>query len=154
MVNMSGALQLGYLATLLISSMLEIIATQIVRSLQKTAIHYGSSSELIKGNDYWTKAIVRSSLAVSDKFSLADLDFIKLGLLPDMKAFSNLLGLLRELRATTAFAIRSEMVEKLKKDIPSYHIGLAERMADEITEALQPIQNPLDKSIEKGSTVV
>ncbi|KAK1091247.1 hypothetical protein LTR48_006686 [Friedmanniomyces endolithicus] len=44
MVNMAGYLQLAYLGTLLLSSLGEIFATQLIRHIQRSFVHYDANA--------------------------------------------------------------------------------------------------------------
>ena len=134
MVNMAGYLQLAYLGTLIISSVGEILATQLVRRIQHTAIHYGES-HVLTGNEFWSRAVVRAALEVEDRFALAELPWMEVGLFPDYRVFRNLCGLLPELRRSPRTKTADELVQELCAAAEVKHRPLAQRIAREIVDA-------------------
>ncbi|OQO02599.1 hypothetical protein B0A48_12127 [Cryoendolithus antarcticus] len=139
MVNMAAWWQLAWLGTLALASLSELIITILVRRIQNIAVNYGEVCNGIKENETWSNAIVRSSLGVAEHFSLAKLDWIGFGRLPDIPVFRNLCKLLPQLRAGTTMN-SDAVVAKLMQGEDESRRGLAERLSREIDAALKQVK--------------
>lgn len=137
MVNMAGYLQLAYLGTLFISSLGEILVTQMVRKIENSAITYGSIAPPLTDNLYLSKAIIRSALEVDDEFSLAGLDWVELNQLPQALQFRNLCELLPRIRQANPTPTEADLLAELGKGVEAKWRFLPERFAKEILEALE-----------------
>ncbi|KAK5678306.1 hypothetical protein LTS10_009478 [Elasticomyces elasticus] len=133
---MAGYLQLAYLGMLLLSSLGEVLATQLVRSVQRTAVHYGTVCPLT-GNRYWSKAVIRSALSVDEELSLAALPWMDLGMFPKQEVWHNLCDLLSLPRTALDLLKADEIVRKLcpSKNPTGAELNIPRRLADEIIEA-------------------
>ena len=137
MVNMAGYLQLAYLAALVISSGSEILTTQVARQIQNRHLDYGEP-KAITDSQRWSKAVVRSVLAVEDRWPLADLPWIEFGLFPDTPVFQNLCSSLRALKNTPRVPEKPDVLTELTRNIAEPdQLNLTERMASEILDACQ-----------------
>lgn len=134
MVNMAGMFQLAYLAVLVISSGLEIVATQVVRSIQRRCIHFGEHKS-IANNAFWSEAIIRAAIEVGD-LSLADVPWIEYGQLPPRQVFYNLAAILPKVRdREIGYQTEAEIRSALEQDAPAGR--LTERLTGEIMRALE-----------------
>ncbi|KAL1954214.1 hypothetical protein VTO42DRAFT_1494 [Malbranchea cinnamomea] len=96
MVNMRGYMQLAFLAVLIYSSVAEILAIRISRSLQTNAKGRIFHSTVLR-NKQRTEAIIRATLQIEPKCRLQGLDWIKMRLLPPMDIFKNMQTLLAQI---------------------------------------------------------
>ncbi|CEJ54964.1 hypothetical protein PMG11_01250 [Penicillium brasilianum] len=96
MVNMHGKMQLGFLGVLVYASVAEIGATRIARILQ-TKAQGPISKDAVRGNATRSLAIIRATLAVNPRCRLTGLDWISMGLLPDMLVFEEMQLLLADI---------------------------------------------------------
>ncbi|KAJ5388957.1 uncharacterized protein N7496_000025 [Penicillium cataractarum] len=96
MVNMHGNMQLGFLAVLVYASVAEIGSTRIARILQ-TKAQGPISKDAVRGNSTRSLAIIRATLAVTPRCRLTGLDWISMGLLPDMLVFREMQLLLADI---------------------------------------------------------
>ncbi|KAK5742117.1 hypothetical protein LTS12_024361 [Elasticomyces elasticus] len=133
---MAGYLQLAYLGMLLLSSLGEVLATQLVRSVQGTAVHYGTVRPLT-GNRYWSKAVIRSALSIDEKLSLAALPWMDLGMFPNQQVWHNLCNVLSLPRTELDLLKADAIVNKLcpSKNATDAELNIPRRLADEIIEA-------------------
>ena len=144
MVNMYGALQLGFLAMLIYSSLGEILATRIAGNLQHLHKRHARIFPVVH-NTTRTQAIIRASLEVEAASSLAGLNWIDLTLLPRMMVFVNMQNLLKEMSEMpsgmgeddiTSEKILTKLLEGVEKESnPDEQQGLAERLMNEIWDA-------------------
>ena len=98
MVNMHGYLQLAFLAVLAYSTVAEMVATKVSRLLQikaKGAVPHA----LLTENDKRSEGIIRATLAIQPICRLEGFDWIQMGLLPNMPAFSQMQATLAEINA-------------------------------------------------------
>jgi hypothetical protein len=96
MVNMHGTMQLAFLGVLVYASVAEIGATRIARILQTRAqgpIH----RYFVLENATRSLSIIRATLTAHPPCRLTGLDWIKMGLLPDMLVFRKMQELLRDI---------------------------------------------------------
>lgn len=98
MVNMHGNMQLGFLGVLVYASVAEIAATRIARILQTKARGQIFKAAVLE-NSTRSLAIIRATLEVTPRCRLTGLDWIKMGLLPDMLVFREMQALLRDTSA-------------------------------------------------------
>ncbi|KAJ5175767.1 uncharacterized protein N7482_001644 [Penicillium canariense] len=113
MVNMHGRLQLGFLGVLVYSSVAEIGATRIARILQTNArgpIH----KAYVRGNSTRSLAIIRATLETTARCRLTGLDWISMGLLPDMLVFREMQALLEDINRIQG--IDQENLQELRDD--------------------------------------
>lgn len=96
MVNMHGNMQLGFLAVLVYASVAEIGATRIARILQ-TKSQGPISKDVVRNNATRSLAIIRATLEVNSQCRLTGLDWISMGLLPNMPVFQEMQSLLAEI---------------------------------------------------------
>nr|OQO32092.1 hypothetical protein B0A51_00630 [Rachicladosporium sp. CCFEE 5018] len=136
MVNMAAWWQLAWLGTLALASLSELIITILVRRIQNIAVNYGEVCNGVKENETWSNAIIRSSLSVAEHFSLAKLDWIGFGRLPDIPVFRNLCNLLPQLRAGTTMNSVAVVANLMQGEDESRR-ALAERLSREIDAALK-----------------
>lgn len=150
MVNMYGALQLGFLAVLVYSSVAEIGATRIARILQ-TKAHGTIYKDEALDNQTRTQAIIRATLQIQPECRLKGLDWIKMGLLPPMQVFHAMQDLLNNVcklqedtkKSLAAADVRLECGLFLHQFTPGVgHHKLAERIKNEIWSALYPGEKP------------
>ncbi|TKA78627.1 hypothetical protein B0A55_02673 [Friedmanniomyces simplex] len=134
MVNMAGYLQLAYLGTLLLSSLGEIFATQLVRSVQRTSVHYGEVC-LQGDNQYWSRAVIRSALDTDDRFSLADLPWMEFGMFPEQRLWRNLCDVLQVSKTDLNALTHEAIVARLSDGVANEKVYLSQRLASEIAEA-------------------
>ncbi|KAL4927749.1 uncharacterized protein BDV17DRAFT_292239 [Aspergillus undulatus] len=87
MVNMRGYLQLAFLAVLVYATIAEIVATKISRWLQ-TKAKGDVPHALLTDKEKRTESIIDATLAIQPICRLEGFDWIAMGLLPDMPAFS------------------------------------------------------------------
>ena len=138
MVNMAGYFQLAYLATLVFSSLGEILVTQTVRHIQQTAIHYGDTV-LVKDSEFWTKSVIRASLGTIPEFSLAGLPWMAFELFPDqVSLFHNLCTLLPQLREQPALRTKAHIMRELGANGANTRVALLDRLTAEILEVEMP----------------
>lgn len=134
MVNMAGYLQLAYLAMLIVSSAGEIVATQLVRNVQKNAIHYGDV-RMVRDNDFWNEAVIRAALEVEERWSLADLPWLGFGLFPAYKVFANMCEVLPRLRDQSVAYSETEIMRDISDGVEDKHTPLARRVTSEVMAA-------------------
>jgi len=134
MVNMAGYLQLAYLGTLLLSSLGEIFATQLIRHIQRSFVHYGEVC-LLGDNTYWSRAVIRSALHTNERFSLADLPWMEFGLFPEQKLWHNLCDTLRFLKTDANALTHEDILSRLSDGVANEKWYLAQRLAGEIADA-------------------
>ncbi|KAL3469589.1 hypothetical protein BJX99DRAFT_251884 [Aspergillus californicus] len=96
MVNMRGYMQLAFLAVLVYATIAEIVATKISRWLQTKAKGVVPHALLIN-NEKRTQGIISATVAVQPLCRLEGFDWIAMGLLPDMPAFSAMRDALAEI---------------------------------------------------------
>lgn len=148
MVNMHGRMQLGFLGVLVYASVAEIGATRIARILQ-TKAHGPISKAAVRDNSTRSLAIIRATLEVTPRCRLTGLDWIKMGLLPDMLVFREMQALLGHISRIIEddkltsdgrdFAIKAKCTEFLDK-INAEDLArgkLATRIRNEIYDTLQ-----------------
>lgn len=136
MVNMAAWFQLAYLGTLAISSISELVITILVRRIQNKCSGAGMVCNTTKSNKTWSQAVIRASLEVSPTFSLADLDWIALGALPDFPVFRNMCKLLPLLRSGSALPFGAlDLVAPLMDGENEQRRNLANRIAHEIVSS-------------------
>ncbi|KAA8651464.1 uncharacterized protein ATNIH1004_000347 [Aspergillus tanneri] len=157
MVNMQSYMQLGFLGVLVYSSLAEILATRVSRTLQVKAkgnIHMS----IITGSKTRTEAIIRATLESRRPCRLKGIDWINLELLPPMDVFQYMQEALKDignmqeewedsmvdvgtrnqqLRKKLAVFIRQ--VEERDKEAPAdqKQLALASRIEKEIERALK-----------------
>ena len=144
MVNMYGALQLGFLGVLIYSSLAEILATRTAGKLQHLHRRHARLFPVIH-NATRTQAIIRAALEVDAASSLAGLNWIDLTLLPPMKVFKNMQQLLKEMSEMSSGGEKDDLapewiLEKLVDSVeeernPDEQKKLAQRLTDEILDA-------------------
>ncbi|KAJ5832690.1 hypothetical protein N7474_001001 [Penicillium riverlandense] len=93
MVNMRSFMQLAFLAVLVYSSIAEVVATRIARGLQGIA-HGTINMATVVGNESRSQAIIRLTLEIDPSCRLTGLNWVQLGLLPDMPVFQRMQALL------------------------------------------------------------
>ncbi|OJJ81535.1 uncharacterized protein ASPGLDRAFT_50060 [Aspergillus glaucus CBS 516.65] len=96
MVNMHGYLQLAFLAVLVFATVAEIVATKISRVLQIKAKGPVPCALLTK-NDKRTQGIISATIAIQSLCRLEGLDWMQMGLLPNMPVFSHMQATLAEI---------------------------------------------------------
>ncbi|KAJ5890341.1 uncharacterized protein N7473_006569 [Penicillium subrubescens] len=96
MVNMQGRMQLVFLGVLVYASVAEIGATRIARILQ-TKAHGPIAQDFVRKNATRSLSIIQATLTVLPRCRLTGLDWIKMGLLPDMLVFREMQALLRDI---------------------------------------------------------
>ncbi|KAF3385484.1 hypothetical protein F1880_001729 [Penicillium rolfsii] len=96
MVNMQGRMQLVFLGVLVYASVAEIGATRIARILQ-TKAHGPIAQDFVLQNATRSLSIIQATLTVIPRCRLTGLDWIKMGLLPDMPVFREMQALLRDI---------------------------------------------------------
>jgi hypothetical protein len=140
MVNMKGAMQLGFLGALVYASIAEIGATRIARILQ-TKAHGKVSVDRVLGNRTRSLAIIRATLQISPECRLKGLDWVKMGLLPPMQVFIKMQELLREIEgigsdsAQSRALVEDKCAQFLREMNPPERM-LAERIVMEVKETL------------------
>lgn len=145
MVNMNSYMQLSFLAVLIYSSLAEVAATRIARFLQ-TIAHGEILVKNVQNNYSRTQAIIRATLQVDRVCRLDGLDWIRLGLLPDIEVFhemQKLLSMIIEIQDGERKEVASEDSPDRKLDLILHNFidkagpqrRLAERIAEEIKEA-------------------
>ncbi|KAL4870220.1 hypothetical protein BDV12DRAFT_63387 [Aspergillus spectabilis] len=98
MVNMRGYLQLAFLAVLVYATVAEIIATKISRWLQ-TKSKGPVPHAILRNNEKRTQGIISATLAIQKICRLEGFDWIAMGLLPPLPAFSAMQPTLAEINA-------------------------------------------------------
>lgn len=145
MVNMYGALQLGFLGILVYSSLGEILATRLAGDIQHRYRRHARLFPVVQ-NATRTQAIIRTALEVEAECSLAGLDWIDLTLLPPMRVFKNMQNLLKQMSELSsggqkACNVTMEWIlKKLLDGVENEKNGteqkkLAQRLTDEISDA-------------------
>lgn len=87
MVNMHGYMQLAFLAVLVYATIAEIVATKVSRWLQ-TKAKGDVPHALLTNKEKRTESIIYATLAITPVCRLEGFDWITMGLLPNMPAFS------------------------------------------------------------------
>ena len=146
MVNMRGYLQLAYLGILSISSIFDILVTIIARAIQLRAIRYGDNRIIRSSDNKWTSSVIRAALEVEDRWSLQDLPWIELGLLPDTELWTNFCELLPQLRNLGHPMARAAIYDRLSQNIPPGLESIIDMLADGIEKAQLLKQSLLEKS--------
>ncbi|KAJ5109570.1 hypothetical protein N7532_002215 [Penicillium argentinense] len=150
MVNMRSDLQLGFLAVLIYSSLAEIVATRIGRTLQEKAHGEISKAEVLNKPSR-TAAIIHATLGVIPGCRLTGLNWIEMRLLPAWPLFRDMQDLLKEIGVMQengmilageygppdppVNTVCTSFVDEYKGD-PLH--GLAKRIRDEIIGTLYP----------------
>ncbi|KAL2825924.1 hypothetical protein BDW59DRAFT_68251 [Aspergillus cavernicola] len=98
MVNMRGYMQLAFLAVLVYATVAEIVATKISRWLQ-TKAKGPVPHALLTDNEKRTQGIISATVAIQPVCRLEAFNWIDMGLLPDMPAFSAMQVSLAEINA-------------------------------------------------------
>lgn len=98
MVNMTAPLQLGFLGLLVLGSLLELALTRISRRLELRPRRANNESFAVKENKSRTQAIVNAAIMPPEKCRLNDLDWIRMGRLPDQPPFPQMQQMLRSLQ--------------------------------------------------------
>ncbi|KAF3928393.1 hypothetical protein AA313_de0201422 [Arthrobotrys entomopaga] len=106
MVNMRGYMQLGFLGVLLYSSLAEILATQLSRSLQ-TKFKGTITHSLVDDNLFRTTGIIRATIEVPYNCRLKGLNWLELELLPNWPIYEEMQTLLSRV---------NEIQEKVESD--------------------------------------
>ena len=155
MVNMRGYMQLAFLGVLTYSSLAEILAIRISRTLQ-TKAKGRTFQATVLGNKQRTQGIIRATLQVERACRLTGLDWIKMGLLPPMDVFKDMQTLLGQInqiqedeedgKALLGSDARSLILEKMFRDFVDRQQGslrpLAQRIVSEIKAALKDLWFP------------
>ncbi|KAL3459816.1 hypothetical protein BJX64DRAFT_264147 [Aspergillus heterothallicus] len=87
MVNMRGYMQLAFLAVLVYATIAEIIATKVSRWLQTKSMGH-VPHKLLTNNEKRTQGIIRATVAIQPICRLEKFDWIGMGLLPPLPAFT------------------------------------------------------------------
>jgi hypothetical protein len=140
MVNMKGAMQLGFLCALVYSSIAEIGATRIARNLQAKA-QGDISVDRVLDNRTRSLAIIRATLQIKPECRLKGLDWVKMGLLPPMEVFKKMQELLREIEKIQpdlkhSQALVDDKCVQFLRDVNPLERMLAERIVAEVKETL------------------
>ncbi|KAL2863514.1 uncharacterized protein BJX67DRAFT_260777 [Aspergillus lucknowensis] len=98
MVNMHGYLQLAFLAVLVYATLAEILATKISRWLQTKAMG-DVPHALLLNNEKRTQGIISATIQISPICRLEGFDWIAMGLLPPLPAFTAMQVVLGEINA-------------------------------------------------------
>jgi hypothetical protein len=96
MVNMRGYLQLGFLAVLVYATIAEIIATKVSRWLQTKSMGHVQHA-LLTNNEKRTQGIISATVAIQPICRLEQFDWIGMGLLPPLPAFTAMQVALKEI---------------------------------------------------------
>lgn len=116
MVNMHGYMQLAFLAVLVYATIAEIVATKISRWLQ-TKAKGDVPQALLTNKEKRTESIIYATLAITPVCRLEGFDWITMGLLPNMPAFSAMQPALARINAYQN-EIEKEEKKKKKKSVP------------------------------------
>ncbi|KAJ5698034.1 hypothetical protein N7462_000039 [Penicillium macrosclerotiorum] len=153
MVNMHGSMQLAFLGILVFATVAEIGATRIARILQ-TKARGPIPKAFVRGNSTRSMAIIRATVGVDQKCRLTGLDWISMGLLPDMPVFQEMQVLLKDIGEIDGdrkgempplvgdsrdAAIQSKCSEFLRSvdDKDHNRLGLGKRILKEVYETLK-----------------
>jgi hypothetical protein len=109
MVNMRGYLQLAFLAVLVYATIAEIIATKVSRWLQTKSMGHVQHA-LLTNNEKRTQGIISATVAVQPICRLEKFDWIGMGLLPPLPAF-------------TAMQVALEEINKFQKKVEKAGVG-------------------------------
>ncbi|KAL4915626.1 hypothetical protein BDW62DRAFT_122587 [Aspergillus aurantiobrunneus] len=137
MVNMHGYLQLAFLAVLVYATVAEIVATKISRWLQ-TKARGDVRHALLTNKEKRTESIIDATLAIQPICRLEGFDWIAMGLLPDMPAFSAMQPALAQINAyqrkieESGFVSRSgEEKDAVRKQMEAYYADYRRRAGEE-----------------------